>query len=229
MDTSKINSKKTAAKSSTARSIRKDNRTIPAPADESPYVQLDKADRKTTHYVLVSGGKYLSDLDGTLTDKLSEAMVDTSYGQMHALADIANKYLVPKKLKKRCKVEYLYIEPNGRATCSRPMGTADDDPILSRSMGNDWTSHGGAINSALAEAAAVEKADSDDDTICATLSEMSFSPMFRLLVEDFQASMKKTEGMETDWYLTMFAARNYVAGKIAGRREAAAPQNGGAR
>jgi hypothetical protein len=79
--------------------------------------------------------------------------------------------------------------------------------------------YGSRINSALAESGARERHAEGPDDICAILSEMSFAPMFRLLVQDLKASLAKPKGEARDWYTTLFAARVYQAGLIAGRRE----------
>jgi len=96
-----------------------------------------------------------------------------------------------------------------------------DGPILSRSIGRPWLNHASSINSALAESARREDDATAPDDVCTILTYLSYSPKFRLLVEDLRKSLSLPSGDEEDWCTTLFAARVYQAGLIAGRRESA--------
>jgi hypothetical protein len=103
-----------------------------------------------------------------------------------------------------------------------------DGPILSRSLGPKWEEYAGSINTSLAEVAALEKTNDDTgDDVCSIFNELTYSPMYRLLMGDLKASLSKHSHDEPDWSATLFAARMYWAGLRSGRREAL--QAGGAK
>jgi len=90
-----------------------------------------------------------------------------------------------------------------------------DPPILGRSEPADWcvTPH----TVALVECAQVEARSGD--TIPGHMTYLSMSPMFKPLVEAYKADLLNPGDIEPDWYLTLFAARLFYAGVIAGRTE----------
>jgi hypothetical protein len=83
-------------------------------------------------------------------------------------------------------------------------------PVLEHPNTRSW--FGTAHNNALAKAAMIETEDKAD-TVVGHLAELTLSPMFRLLVEDF----REGEGNYHDnpgFNLAQFAARCFFAGTL---------------
>ena len=68
-------------------------------------------------------------------------------------------------------------------------------------------------NTALENVAQIE-AEDDGDQILHTLSEISRSPLFCLLLEDYKNSANKDKSNTDDFRLRLLAARLYMAGKL---------------
>lgn len=83
-------------------------------------------------------------------------------------------------------------------------------PVLEHPHTRSW--FGTAHNNALAKAAMIETED-EGDTMIGHLSELTLSPMFRLLVDDF-AMGEKNAGHNPGFNLAQLAARCFLAGTL---------------
>jgi hypothetical protein len=91
-----------------------------------------------------------------------------------------------------------------------PQSTCDTAPVLEHPNTRSW--FGTAHNNALANAAMIET-DGDGDAVIDHLSELTLSPMFRLLVEDFKKGEQNAHN-DAGFNLAQFAARCFFAGTL---------------